>query len=88
MAVYQLSDYGRALTWQTWESLNACGIPNCTNAYKTLGPQACWPKDLTLGEIEDACPFTGRSLARYAKIRMKMDDFVKPYEIGITPPIK
>jgi len=88
MAAYQLSEYGRAVTWRTWESLNACGLPGTTNAYKTLGPQVHWRKDLTLGEIEDACPATGRALARYAKDRMKMDEFVKPYERGITPPIK
>lgn len=78
--IYQLSDYGRQVTWKTWRSLNACGLPNSSSAQNKLGPECHWPDDLTLGDIEDACPFTGRSLAYYAKKRMKKDEFVRPYK--------
>lgn len=80
VAIYQLSDYGRAVTWKTWKSLNACGLPNCTQAYKELGPQSSWTDDITLGDIEDACQFTGRSLARYAVEIQKMECFAIPYK--------
>jgi hypothetical protein len=80
MAIWQLSDHGRAMTWKKWRSLDSCGIPNSTCAHQSLGPEAHWPDGLTLGQIEDACPFTGRSLARYAKERMGRDEMVKPYQ--------
>jgi len=76
---YQLSDYGRALDWKSWQFLGGSGLPGSTNAYKTLGPQIFW-QNMTLGKIEDACPATGRSLAYYAINNLKMPEFVKLYE--------
>jgi len=72
---YKLSLYGRKLTWETWKTIGGCGIPNCTSAYHSLGPQSKW-ENIMLGDIEDACPFTGRSLARFAIERLKLNELV------------
>ena len=77
--IYQLSDYGRSVTWVTWKSLGGCGIPNNTMMFRKLKPISTWNKSMNLGTIEDACPFTGRSFARFAVDRLKIPEFAKPY---------
>ncbi|WP_341232409.1 hypothetical protein [uncultured Methylophaga sp.] len=79
--IYQLSNYGRAITFQTWKSIGGNGLPNHTNAYKKLGPLAKWDKSkITLGDIEDACPATGRGLARFAAENLLIPAIAKQYE--------
>lgn len=63
--LYRLSELGRSMTWQEykvygygltqWQSWGLC---------KAFGPIGHWRSDLTLGEIEDACPFAGRTIAK------------------------
>ena len=67
--IYQLSDYGRQVTWETWRSIGGCGLPNW----------AChaWRPGSTLGDIEDRSPAAGRSLARFAVERLKMPMFAE-----------
>ena len=79
--IYQLSAYGKALTYKTWRFIGGCGLPNDTQAYRNLGPQAKWNDALTLGEIESACPYTGRSFARFAVTRLNMPEFAAEYEV-------
>ena len=66
--MYKLSKTGRTITWSRWKSIGGCGLPNDTCAPKNLEcPVAKWDEQFpTLGQIEDACPYTGRSLARFA----------------------
>jgi len=77
--VYQLSDYGRAVDWKTWKTLGGSGLPGNTNAHKTLGAPAHW-KNISLGQIEDACPATGRSLAYFAVTNLKIPELAKPWK--------
>lgn len=56
--MYQLTDYGRAFKYRTWRTIGGCAPPNNTMAMMREG--------MTLGDIEDQCAFTGRSLARFA----------------------
>lgn len=77
--IYQLSEYGRAVTWETWVSIGGCGLGNCTNAYDVLGPKSHWNTNVTLGDIENACPYSGRSLAYFAKENLNLDEFSRPY---------
>ena len=65
MKIYRLSNYGREMDWNTWRFLGGCGVPNSSGAYRILGGQTHWD-EVTLGQIEDACVVSGRSLARFA----------------------
>jgi hypothetical protein len=66
--IYELSVAGRACTYSRWkDTLKGCSLPNNTMAYRKLGPESHWDNEFpTLGQIADACPATGRSLARFA----------------------
>ena len=78
MSVYKLSPYGKTVTWATWESLGGCGLPNSTQVYKTLSPRSIWKKQgITLGDIQDACIYSGRSLARFAIDNLKIPSMVE-----------
>jgi len=77
---YKLSQYGRSVTWGTWITLGGCGLPNDTSAYVVLGPLSRWPINMKIGKIEDACPYTGRVLARFAVERLRMPELAEPYE--------
>lgn len=79
--IYQLSDKGRAMTLVAWSNAGGCGLPNNTGCYQKLGPPAKFDDTtLTLGDIEDACAYTGRSLARFAVDHLGKEDMVKAYE--------
>mgnify|MGYP003637549775 CR=1 FL=1 len=64
---YRLSEFARQITIKTWKAVGGCGLPNNTMALAST----C----TTLGEVEDQCPYTGRSLARYAGQRLYMPDW-------------
>ena len=65
--VYNLSPKALGITWHQWLSMGGCGIPNDSAAPQRLGPVAYWKKNgVTLGQIAQVCPYTGRSLARFA----------------------
>ena len=72
MNIYQLSDYARAVDYKTWKSIGGCSAPNNTIALIR--------DDMTLGEIEDICPYTGRGFARFAVDHLKLDSFAIPYK--------
>jgi hypothetical protein len=64
---YRLSEFARQMTIKTWRTVGGCGLPNNTMALAS----AC----TTLGDVEDQCPYTGRSIARYAVERLSMPDW-------------
>jgi hypothetical protein len=79
--IYQLSDKGRELTWKQWQKLGGCYVPNNSMAGKTVGSESTWLKNnVTLGQIEDDCPYTGRALAGFALRVLDKKDLAKPYE--------
>lgn len=79
--IYQLSDTGRRLTYGEWKKAGGCSPPGRTMAYGTLGPIAHWDIDkLTLGDIEDACPYTGRDFARFAVEHLRKPSLAMPYK--------
>jgi len=80
MAIYQLSDSGRQMTFKAWKKAGGCGVPNNSNAFRGLGPLAGWRAEMTLGEIEDACPYTGRCIARFAVEHLEKTDMAIPYQ--------
>lgn len=67
MKYYNLSEYGRQVTYKTWRNIGGCGLPNNTMAMVHNGS--------TLGDIADQCPYTGRSIARYAVEQLEMECF-------------
>jgi len=73
--IYQLSQAGRSVSWSRWKSMGGCGLPNDTRAPQKLDcPIAKWDDDFpTLGQIADACPYSGRTLARFAMEHLKND---------------
>jgi len=73
--MYKLSNAGRMVTWSRWKSIGGCGLPNDTQAPKNLEcPIAHWDNEFpTLGQIADACPYSGRTLARFAIEHLKND---------------
>ncbi len=78
--IYKLSDIGRNITYAEWRKFGGCGLPKSTLAYKKLGPIAHWDMNkLTLGEIENACPYTGRSFARFAVEHLDRPSMGVPY---------
>ena len=80
-AVWQLSKAGRVIPYSVWKNkLGGCGLPNNTNAFSKLGPEAKWSKEITLGDIEDACPYTGRALAGFAVRNLGHGSLAEPYE--------
>lgn len=81
ISVYQLSAYGRAVDFATWKTLGGCGLPNNNQVFPALPPMMNWKeRNITLGQIEDACAYTGRVLARFAVERLKLDCMVVPYQ--------
>jgi len=72
---YELSGGGKGVTYFRWRNImKGCGLPGNTRAYKVLGPESRWNDEYpTLGQIADACPATGRTLARYAAERLHND---------------
>ncbi len=79
--VYQLSDEGGNLTWQQWQAIGGCNVPNNSMAGKTVGAQSTWLiNGITLGQIEDACPFTGRSLAGFFVRNLNMPEMAIEYQ--------
>ncbi len=80
-SVYQLSAYGRAVDYETWKTLGGCGLPNNNQVFPALPPMIHWKeRRVTLGQIEDACAYTGRAFARFAVERLKLDCMVVPYQ--------
>ena len=77
--IFQLSEAGRAMTLKAWLKIGGCGLANNTMAPFTLGPKAKWPPTITLGAIEDACPYTGRTLAGFAVRELNRPDLAVPY---------
>jgi len=67
MKYYDLSEYGKRLTYKTWRNIGGCALPNNTMA------MVC--EDSTLGDISYQCPYSGRSLARFAAEHLKMECF-------------
>jgi hypothetical protein len=63
--LYRLSELGRSMTWQEYK-VYGYGLTQWQGygLSRKLGPIAHWRPDLTLGEIEDACPFAGRTIAK------------------------
>ena len=79
--IYQLSKTGRNITYARWLNMGGCGLPNNSNAPSVLGPVSKWDEDFpTLGQIEDACPYTGRTLAGYAMRQLGNDLMVIEYK--------
>lgn len=77
--IYRLSDAGRALLWTQWQKIGGCGIPNDSEAPKHL-PQSRWDTvGMRLGDIEDACPYTGRTLARFAVSHLQRPELADEY---------
>jgi hypothetical protein len=82
--IYQLSDNGRHVTLAEWKRIGGCGLPGDTGCYRKLGPPAKFDHNaLTLGQIEDACAYTGRSLARFAVEHLNKPEMAKPYESAL-----
>ena len=79
--IYKLSPEGRRLTFLAWKELGGCGLPNNTNAYCKLGPVGKWDKDVTLGDIADACPYTGRALAGFAVRHLNLSELAEEFEV-------
>ncbi len=80
-AIYKLSESGRRKTYSLWIKIGGCGVPNDTFATTKLGPMTRWEKqNITLGQIEDACPYTGRSLARFAIDYLDKPTMAIPYD--------
>jgi hypothetical protein len=73
--IYKLTEKGRALQWHQWQRIGGCGLAN--NAKFIVLRKR---NTTTLGEIADACPFSGRSLARYAAKRLNRHDLAQPAE--------
>ena len=63
--LYRLSELGRSMTYQKYK-VYGYGLTQWQDhrLRRELGPSAHWRPDLTLGEIEDACPFAGRTIAK------------------------
>jgi len=79
MQIYQLSEPGRNVTYAAWRKMGGCGLPNNTHAPGQLGPIAHWKTEVTLGQIEDVCPYTGRCLAYFAVEHLNRLDMAVPY---------
>ena len=78
--IYELSEEGRQITYSDWRKMGGCGVPNGTRATCNLGPMAHWNiNELTLGQIEDACPYTGRCFARFAVEHLNHHKIAVPY---------
>jgi hypothetical protein len=76
--MYEFTGVGRALTYHQWKKMGGCSLANCANPYPELGPEARWNEEFpTLGQIADACPFSGRSLARFAAENMGKNLFAR-----------
>jgi len=79
--IFKLSGFGRDVSFQSWKAMGGCGLPNNTNAFSTLPPMSHWKnQEITLGNIEDACPYTGRALARFAVEHLSMACMAGPYD--------
>jgi hypothetical protein len=77
-ASYELTGVGRALTYHQWKKMGGCSLANGANPYSVLGSQALWTEEFpTLGQIADACPYSGRSLARFAAENMGKNLFAR-----------
>jgi len=73
--IYRLTERGLALQWHQWQHIGGCGLANNTEFRgRALKPTT------TLGEISGVCPFSGRSLARYAAERLNRHDLAQPSE--------
>jgi hypothetical protein len=73
--IYRLTSEGRSLQWKQWQRIGGCGLANSTGFRgRPLKPTT------TLGEIADVCPFSGRSLARYAAERLNRHNLAQPEE--------
>lgn len=81
MMIYKLSETGRQVTYAEWRKIGGCGMPNSSNAMNgNLGPMARWDiHKITLGDIEDSCPYTGRCFARFAVEHLSRTNMSVPY---------
>ncbi len=77
--IYRLNDIGEALRWTDWLKKGGCQIPNDSIAPQKLGPVSRWGNDVTLGDIQKACPYTGRVLARFAVDFLKAEHLTEHY---------
>jgi hypothetical protein len=63
--LYRLSELGRSMTWQEYK-VYGYGLTQWQDygLRREFGPITHWRSNLTLGEIEDTCPFAGRTIAK------------------------
>lgn len=73
--VYRLSEVGRSMTWKEYQAFGY-GLTQWQDygLSRAFGPIAHWSENLTLGEIEDACPFAGRTMAKIFAERLNLPD--------------
>lgn len=80
MTVCKLSDAGRAMLWQDYQTCGY-GLSHLAqwNLSRVLGPIAHWAPDLTLGRMEDACAAAGREIAWVFNEMLKLPALTMPY---------
>lgn len=79
--VYQLSEKARQMTYTEWFRIGGIAVPGNSIAPKLIGSESSWKTNgVTLGQIEDACPFTGRSLAGFFVRNLNMPDMAIEYQ--------
>ena len=79
--IYKLSNEGRDMTYTKWRKIGGCGIPNNSMAPKYLDAVSRWDiNKVTLGQIKDACPYTGRGYARFATTHLNRPTMAQPYD--------
>jgi len=78
--MYELSDQGRAATWDEWQRVGGCGLTHIGQAFaiQALGPMSRW-ESVTLGQIADAHAAEGRSLARFAVEHLGRREWAQEY---------
>jgi len=77
--LYRLSELGRSMTWQEYK-VYGYGLTQWQDhgLSRELGPIAHWSLNLTLGEIEDFCPFAGRTMAKVFAETLNLPQFAVP----------
>lgn len=73
--IYRLSEVGRSMAWKEYQAFGY-GLTQWQDygLSRAFGPIAHWSESLTLGEIEDACPFAGRTMAKIFAERLNLPD--------------
>ena len=77
--LYRLSELGRSMTWQEYK-VYGYDLTQWQDyeLRRALGPTSHWRSNLTLGEIEDACPFAGRTIAKIFAETLNLPHFAVP----------